>query len=179
MRAIFAEYREGIVLPRVEKQCLLGVARIFKRLTEELHRQPTIEEIAAAPDLPKEMQSRNPRVVAQRIRRILAVIGGRVEIDAPRSDQATLQDMIGVEGCEAEVEASMTQAARRAALERALQMLGKQQRRVLINLYLKDIPRSEWGPRLRELGLTRRQVWRAYGKGKKRMKELGWLKEYL
>ncbi len=179
MQALFSEYRRGAVLPRIERQCLLGVARVYKRLCQQLGRQPSLQELSGAPGLPAELVRGSPERVRERLKRILLVIGGPAELDAPRTGGLTLQQALKVEGPETRVEREEIQAERRKALMRALAVLSPQQRVVFQAAILSDKPGEDGAGAAGDLQLAPRQVWRARQRGMARLRRLRWLKDYM
>jgi RNA polymerase sigma-B factor len=127
-------------VPRGLQELQLRVARARERLTNELGRSPTVDELAVAVDAPfEEVLLTIESVGARRAR----------SLDEPMGDDVTLADALGAQDPE------LDRAEMRAMLDSALDVLSRRDREVLRLRFEQDLTQSQIADRI---GVSQMQV---------------------
>jgi RNA polymerase sigma-B factor len=127
-------------VPRGMQELQLQVARARDKLTHELGRSPTVQEIAAAIDVPfEEVLATIQSVSARRTR----------SLDEPTGDDVTLADSLGAQDPELE------RAEVRALLDGALGVLSARDQEVLYLRFAEDLTQTQIA---RRIGVSQMQV---------------------
>jgi len=127
-------------VPRGLQELQLRVARARERMTNELGRSPTVDELAVAVDAPfEEVLVTIESVGARRAR----------SLDEPMGDDVTLADALGAQDPE------LDRAEMRAMLDSALDVLSRRDREVLRLRFEQDLTQSQIADRI---GVSQMQV---------------------
>jgi len=127
-------------VPRGLQELQLQVARARERLTNELGRSPTVDELAVAVDAPfEEVLLTIESAGARRAR----------SLDEPMGDDVTLADALGAQDPE------LDRAEMRAMLDSALDVLSERDREVLRLRFEQDLTQTQIADRV---GVSQMQV---------------------
>jgi RNA polymerase sigma-B factor len=140
----FRDRTWSVRVPRDLQELALRIDRAVSALSTDLHRSPSVPEIAAAVEAPEEL-----------VLEALEASGAyrATSIDAPRATQGepgeTLGDSLGRD------EAGFALAEDRATLERLMSTIGERDREVLRLRFEEDMTQAEIGERI---GVSQMQV---------------------
>jgi RNA polymerase sigma-B factor len=136
----FRDRTWAVRVPRGLQELQLRVARARDRLTNELGRSPTVQELAAAVDAPfEEVLSTIQSVSARRTR----------SLDEPTGEDMTLADSLGT------LDDGLARAELRALLDGAASALSARDREVLRLRFGQDLTQTEIA---RRVGVSQMQV---------------------
>ncbi len=136
----FRDRTWAVRVPRGLQELQLGVARARDRLTNELGRSPTVEELAQAVDAPfEEVLSTIQSVSARRTR----------SLEEPMGEDMTLADSLG------STDDGLARAELRAVLDGAAVVLSPRDREVLRLRFQHDLTQTEIAERV---GVSQMQV---------------------
>jgi RNA polymerase sigma-B factor len=157
IKRYFRDRTWAVRVPRGLQELSLRVDRAVGELSEELHRQPSVKEIAAAVEAPQEdvleaLQAGG----AYRAVSFEAPNGGRGE------DAATIADSIGVD------EQGFDRAEERAVLAALLETISARERDVLRMRFEQDMTQAEIGA---AVGVSQMQVSRIIRQALQRLRE--------